>query len=257
MTSLSNVLRWTDQAQTLRATVIPVPDLSPAAPGCGSKSDDEGHAALAVVAAAHEEAARVLAEARAEAETLRHAAREDGLAAARAQLEAERATQNAQLQAQREAWEQERAAQLAEIEALAEGVQRDRIRIVERALRPLPNLCAAVVRDILHRELVLAPADVQAMVQDMLRYVMDTATVEVRVHPADYAAAAAACPAWRSASYGRWELVVVPDESVGRGGCELRTESGRLDGRLAVKLELLQQELDAVFGSEGAVTDDE
>jgi flagellar assembly protein FliH len=72
-------------------------------------------------------------------------------------------------------------------------------------------------------------------------------SVEVRVHPDDFVRATEAHPRWKSAKFGEWEVVIVPDIGVSPGGCEVRSGHGRVDATLETKLELLESVLAEVM----------
>lgn len=201
-----------------------------------------------VLAAAREEAAAILRAASAEAEAVREAALRNGYESGIAELAAEDARRRSEWDRRQAMHDVDCERRMTELESLAASIQAERSSLLQRALQPLPVICAEIVQTLLCRELELAPANIESMVQDMLRYVLDSAKVEIHVNPADYSIATAAHPVWQSAKYGSWELVIVPDQSIQPGGCELRSDVGRLDGTIEVKLALLQRELDAVFG---------
>lgn len=254
-TSLSKVLRWNSKTTPTEKAVIPV------ARPLDRRETQSGNVPLDVVGQAKAVAAELIASARrqvdelvraaeAEAVGLRESARLRGYEAGTAALEAEHAQLELQFAERQAASEADYARRLVEIESLAVAVVTARSEILSRALQPLPIICTEVVQALLGRELAMAPANMEAIIADMLRYLLDSTKVEIRVNPVDYPAATAAHPVWQSAKYGSWELVVVPDSAIRAGGCELRSDVGRLDGTVEVKLASLQSELDAVFGRE-------
>lgn len=133
-------------------------------------------------------------------------------------------------------------------EALVGGARRvvqeanqHRQRFVSDLALPLAELVMASVRQLLHRELATASADVEEMVRQLIVYVTESSRVEVRVHPDDYGVATTAHPVWQSQKFGDWSVVVVPDAAITPGGCELRSDVGRVDARMETKLALLQE----------------
>lgn len=67
--------------------------------------------------------------------------------------------------------------------------------------------------------------------------------VRLRVHPEDLAALSAAPGGAVAALAATADLTLVADVSVGRGGCIVETAAGRVDARLDVQLEALEQVL--------------
>lgn len=133
----------------------------------------------------------------------------------------------------------------------AEGVLREaqlaRLRLLGDIHHTLTRIAVHAVQTILRRELLLQAADIDAIVSDLLQYVVDGTKIEVRVHPHDFAAATAAHPRWTSTKFGEWEIIIVPDTSVSEGGCEIRSEVGRVDSRLETKLTLMQEAIREVM----------
>lgn len=122
-----------------------------------------------------------------------------------------------------------------------------RQQLVQGMASALTDIAMASVRRLLHRELHVTAADVAAMVSELLHEVLDSAKVEVRVHPDDFVAATEAHPIWQQAKFGDWDVAIVPDATVAAGGCEVRSELGRLDARMETKLELLQAAVTAAM----------
>lgn len=118
-----------------------------------------------------------------------------------------------------------------------------RAGLLRSMVEPLTALTMEALRTLLRRELEESPADVAEMVENLLQYVLESSLVEVRVHPDDFSLATTAHPRWKSAKFGEWEVSIVPDLSVARGGCEIRSENGRIDATVETRLELLQEHL--------------
>lgn len=263
--SLSSVIRGRNQTGDSRVDPVLIPIPQPRRyESLPTPSEDVEVTAEAIlktataeaerlVEEARQAAERVLREAEAESEQMKAKAREEGLQQGR---------QDGQVQydALCTRTEQEHAEKMQELTRLAEMIHAHREQVIRGAMTPLPELCMEVLRDLLGRELELAPANIEALVQDLIQYVVDSTRVEVRVNPTDYALAQAAHPMWRGAKYGDWDLVVIPDHSIRAGGCQIRSDVGNIDATLDVKLEMLQETLDKAFaGGEveqvGTVTD--
>ena len=137
-------------------------------------------------------------------------------------------------------------------QSVAQAIQLARIELLQSLSIPLTQVTMEAVRAVLQRELHLQSADIASIVDGLLQYVMESHLVEVRVHPEDFAAASAAQPKWKSAKFGEWEVVIVPDLGIAQGGCELRSQVGRVDARVQTRLETLEEHLRSVVESEVA-----
>lgn len=162
----------------------------------------------AEVADARSEAARIVGAARAEADRVR------AEAAARGRREAE----------------VEAAARLLQAAAAAE-------RLRAHAEGELPRLAVAVARRLIGDALEDDPSRVRAVVAQALERARRARRIEIHAHPDDV-------PHLRSVASGSETTVaVVPDPSVGRGGCVLHTDVGEVDARIEVQLAALEQAL--------------
>ncbi|GGI94776.1 hypothetical protein GCM10010885_00370 [Alicyclobacillus cellulosilyticus] len=147
------------------------------------------------------------------------------------------------------------SSRLQELAEMALRLNEQRNRWLLHLKDQFVRLAMAAVERILHRELAIAPADVAAEVEHLLQYVSVIGRVEVHVHPSAFMAASEAQPRWRSARFGEWEIVVVPDARVRPGGCEIWSPSGRVDATLETKLEILEQTL-AELAEDGGFADE-
>jgi flagellar assembly protein FliH len=186
-----------------------------------------------LLAAAKHSAEQVLAQAQREADQIREQARVEG----------REAGYQDGWQAGHSECEQSWRERIAQAQAVVEAAQREREHLLQSAQPTITAIAMEAVRVLLHRELALAPADIEQMVGGLLQYVLDGGRVEVRVHPDDFPRAADAHPVWQRAKLGDWEIAVVPDPAIAPGGCEVRSDVGRVDARMETKLELLEQVL--------------
>ena len=129
------------------------------------------------------------------------------------------------------------------IETLADRF-RDQSRILnEQARSGLLRLACAVaarvVRQVAQKDLTL--------VRHTLEQGIDLAAahgqVTVRVHPLDAQTVRQFLPEVVRTVEGLGEWAVQADESVGRGGCVIRTLRGELDARLETQLDRIEREL--------------
>jgi flagellar biosynthesis/type III secretory pathway protein FliH len=97
------------------------------------------------------------------------------------------------------------------------------IEAVEAAVEPIVEGIAA---DVLARELLVAPADVEAIVDRALQRFVSEEPIRVRVHPDDAPNVQCGAP-------------VVADSSLQRGDAVIDLRNGSLDASLAVRLAVL------------------
>jgi flagellar biosynthesis/type III secretory pathway protein FliH len=86
---------------------------------------------------------------------------------------------------------------------------------------------------------VLSDIAVQALAASKAR----EGGIVLRVHPEDLATMEAARPTWREKIASRLEVTLVGDVSVGRHGCVVESDAGRVDARLETQLAALEQAL--------------
>jgi len=183
---------------------------------------DVGARLQALVTQAEQEAAALLAAARAEADEIRAEARRAGEAEGRAQAEAE--ILELQLAARSEA-ERVRAEALPGAQALAARMAQ---KIVGRAVELDPRAMAEIAA--------------QALAAARAR----SGLVVLRVHPDDRATIEAQRPQLMARLAQAIELRVVADAMVSRYGCIVDSPAGRLDARLETQLAALER---AAFAS--------
>ncbi len=106
-----------------------------------------------------------------------------------------------------------------------------RARLSEALECTLERLCNGIAHDVLARELLLAPADVRAICERLMERYVGEGPVRIRVHPSE-----------RDALHG-FDVPVVEDVRVQRGGLILDVCNGALDASLDVRLEHVLLEL--------------
>ncbi len=111
----------------------------------------------------------------------------------------------------------------------------------------LTELVMAALKHLLLRELELAPANLEQHVMHLLQHVSDAAELEIHVHPEDFQAAKEAHGTWQSSRYGSFVLNIVPDTGIHRGGAEVRSVTGRVDGTIETQLSRLKDVLSEVI----------
>jgi flagellar assembly protein FliH len=122
---------------------------------------------------------------------------------------------------------------------LVQDVGSLRGELFAKLVNPLGDAVTSMTERLLQRELLMGAPDVEKMVGELLDYVLGSSRVEIRVHPDDFAAAADAHGSWQQRKFGEWDVVIVPDGNLSRGGCEIRSEIGRVDARKETRFALL------------------
>lgn len=109
---------------------------------------------------------------------------------------------------------------------LARDVRLFYARVMEAADAALEMLLAGIAQDVLARELLLAPADVEAIVDRALARCIADEPLHVRVHPDDAASVRCGVP-------------VAADERLNPGDAIVELRCGSIDASLAIRLAAL------------------
>jgi flagellar assembly protein FliH len=172
----------------------------------------------------------VLAEARAEAEQIRQAARQEGYAAGRADA-------------------------IASLEpalaALTQAIGDVRAAQAEQALeleRRAVELGLGLARKVVAGALSVQPELVVEVVTGVLRGIVDRERVTVLVNPADLDIVREAMDGLRDSLGGMDHCVVEAERRVGRGGCLVHTSVGEIDATVETKLERAGEVVAAALG---------
>ncbi len=128
---------------------------------------------------------------------------------------------------------------MKETELLISQIEEERVRRLWDMHEIVVQIAMEAVRILLGRELELKGPDIEAIVNELIQYVIDSTRIEIRVHPADVRCAMIAHPKWSEMKFGDWEISIVPDLQIDRGGCEIRSNFSRIDAKIETKLELL------------------
>src|SRR3954466_10282863 len=172
----------------------------------------------------------VLAEARAEAEQIRQAARREGYAAGRADAVA---SLEPALAALTQAIGDVRAAQ---------GEQA--VELERRAV----ELGLGLARKVVAGALSVQPEMVVEVVTGVLRGIVERERVTVLVNPADLDIVREAMDGIRDSLGGMDHCVVEAERRVGRGGCLVHTPMGEIDATVETKLERAGEVVAAALG---------
>jgi flagellar biosynthesis/type III secretory pathway protein FliH len=161
--------------------------------------------------AAQLEAQAIIAAAHQEADAIREAAREQG--------------------------EIEGARQVIEALKAARG---EYDRLLRQAEPDMLELAFGLASRLVRAKIEVEPTLLQQLIYAVLEQVRGKRQVVVCVHPDDLALV----ESWRGALSSQVEgaaLYLEADERVGRGGCVVETEAGRVDGRLEVQLGVMRK----------------
>jgi flagellar biosynthesis/type III secretory pathway protein FliH len=129
---------------------------------------------------------------------------------------------------------------------LAASLQEQFARYAERLEREAFRFALAVAGRILRREILLDDQVILRQVKEALHRVVGAETVSLRVHPADEPLLRDRRNELLASGEGVREIMIEPDESVGRGGCIIESPSGNIDARIATQLAQIDT---ALFGS--------
>ena len=165
------------------------------------------------LAEARDEACAIIEEARQEAEALRDQARREGMAEGQQQI----------------------------LEALGRA-RAEYDRLLAQAEPDMIELAFRVARAILGEELERRPELVAKIVAHQMQHVRGRREVVIAVHPDDEPLLAEHLEALSHLAGGA-RVYLDGDDDIPRGGCMLQTESGRIDARLDVQLEIIARRL--------------
>ena len=172
----------------------------------------------------------VLAEARAEADALRDAARAEGYDSGRAEA---MATLEPALSA---------------LGAAVEAIRADQVTAAEALERRAVDLGLALASKILAGTLAAEPERVVDAVQGALRGIVERERITVLVHPDDMEMVSEAIEGVKASLGGIEHCVVEAERRVSRGGCVVRTPVGDVDARVETKLERAAEVVAAALG---------
>jgi len=216
------------------ASIIKAGDLSSlAGAGASFNFDDIAQHADAYVRQVRDQAGKIVAEARAQADQIRRQAELEGLKVARttmqAQVEAEAARRmEAILPALRSVVQETAIAK----EAWLAKWERDGVRLATK-----------IAERILRRELAVRPELPLTLVRESLELSASGEGVRIALHPEDVQAFGPQIDALLREMKRSTEAEILEDPAIGRGGCRIETRHGSIDQRLEVQLQRIEEEL--------------
>jgi len=188
--------------------------------------------------AAHERAARVIAEAHAEALTCVEAAKSR---AARIHAEAhERGAEEAHRAAQ-EQHERLAADVRSRLEALVDEITQEREQFFSRVEPEIATLAVSVAEKVVAQEISTQPEIVLNLVRNSMKRMKERESLRVRLNPDDLEMVRAARDDLIGAVDGVRGLDLVEDRRVGRGGCVVESRNGNLDARIKTQLAKMER----------------
>jgi flagellar assembly protein FliH len=187
--------------------------------------------AVAVARAEPDAALAELARARADADSLRDAAREEGL---------------------REGREEALVALVPALEALTQAqdaVREDLRARADRLEAHAVDLALFLAEKVIGGAIAVEPELVVEAVRGALRGIVERERVTVLVHPEDLALVSEAMDSVRATLGGIEHCEVQAERRVSRGGAVVRTPDGDVDSRVETKLQRAREVVEAALGS--------
>ena len=130
------------------------------------------------------------------------------------------------------------------VAALTEA-QRERERIAGEHSEALKHLAIRIARKVIGDSFEADPTLVTTVIEDALRDIEPSYSLEVHVHPDVAQTVEESRPELERLVAGGGRINVVADPAVGPGGCTLVTPVGEVDARVETKLSVLEAALKA------------
>lgn len=143
--------------------------------------------------------------------------------------------------------EAEVAQSLSQFEAMMRALQQPLEALDETVVDELVQLCMAVVRQMVRRELKISPGEIVAVVRETLQLLpVANGDVKVELHPDDARLVREAMQ--RAGSEASWQII--EDPVLSRGGCRVLSKTSRIDATVENRLNAA---IAAVMGGERVV----
>lgn len=116
---------------------------------------------------------------------------------------------------------------------------------MERAREEVLRLALRVAEKILRQRIDEAPESILPMIDEALRSLQGQQQLRVvlRAHPEDRPVLEGRRAHWLDHFPAIASLAIVPDESVGRGGCRLESEHGSVDATIETQVRVVERHL--------------
>jgi flagellar assembly protein FliH len=215
------------------ASIIKAADRNKGVSGTAFNFDDMQTKADDYVRQVREQATKIIAEARMQADQLRKTAEVEGLKAARKAHEAEVAAETAR-----------RMETLAPaLKAAVDELQNSKQAWLAHWERTAVGLANRIAERILRRELATDHELPLRLVRESLELAVGADGVRVILNPADLAKLGDAVSKMTREFARMGQIEVVGDERIAAGGCRLETRHGAIDQQLATQLQRIEEEL--------------
>jgi len=191
--------------------------------------DDIAASAGQHLAAARAEAAKIVAEANAQADAIRRQAEETGRRAGEQELERRLAEQLAPAR--------------AAIEQAAADIERNRQTWLSHWESAAVRLAAAMAEKIIRREMRDQPDITLALVREALELAAGSPNVRLRLNPKDHQVLGSQVRTLIDAMSSLGDAEVASDATVAEGGCRVETRFGAIDQQIQSQLRRMIEEL--------------
>jgi flagellar assembly protein FliH len=201
--------------------------------------------AEAIVARAREEARSILVAAQERAGVVADRARQEGWREGHEKGLAEgvAAGREQGLAEAREEFRHRQEGLLSALTGLMKELEGQKGRLFSQAHRDLVRLAVAIAGKVVKREVDQEAGVAEANVREAVALTGAASDVTVRVHPGDLESLSLLAGEVVDEVGRLKHLRLVADETVGRGGCVVSTESGQVDGRLEKQLSRIAEQL--------------
>ena len=132
---------------------------------------------------------------------------------------------------------------LAALTGLFDDFDQQKRRMLSQAHKDLVRLALAIAGRVVKRVVAAEPEVAASNVREAVALVNSSSDVVVQVYPAELESVQRFCQQWAEQT-GRLDHVrVVADESIDRGGCVIRTDSGQVDATVQGQLDRIAEQL--------------
>ncbi len=198
-----------------------------------------------ILASARAEAASILADAQRRRQQLAEQTRQHGHAEGQKAglVEGRRMGHEQGLTEARDRFGQDQEKLLAALTALLDDFDQQKRRMLSQAHKDLVRLGLAIAGRVVKRVVAAEPEVAASNLREAVALVSASSDVVVHVHPAEVESLQRFCRQWAEQT-GRLDHVrVVADESIDRGGCVIRTDSGQVDATVQGQLDRIAEQL--------------
>jgi flagellar assembly protein FliH len=129
---------------------------------------------------------------------------------------------------------------LKAFQELLESIARDRERLIEEQRQELIKIAFALATRVVHRAIEMEPSVVVEVVEAALAKAARSQRVTLRLSPHDRQLVEQQMKRRTGGTWPPASIAIQEDESVGRGGCRLETETGDIDATIEMQLRTLK-----------------